>query len=76
MPATQVGFTLILFVVVYTVVFGTGVYYIFKLMHKGPQFIYAQPEEMAGVGHFKTPMRPLSAVDESIDQPTQEQKHD
>lgn len=75
-PATQVGFTLILFVVVYTVVFGTGVYYIFKLMHKGPQFIYAQPEEMAGVGHFKTPMRPLSAVDESIDQPTQEQKHD
>ncbi|MHA3056111.1 cytochrome ubiquinol oxidase subunit I [Acinetobacter sp. ANC 4633] len=75
-PASQVGFTLILFVVVYTVVFGTGVYYIFKLMHKGPQFIYAQPEEMAGVGHFKTPMRPLSAVDESIDQPTQEQKHD
>ncbi|MHA3093058.1 cytochrome ubiquinol oxidase subunit I [Acinetobacter brisouii] len=75
-PATQVGFTLILFVVVYTVVFGTGVYYIFKLMHKGPQFIYAQPEEIAGVGHFKTPMRPLSAVDESIDQPTQEQKHD
>ncbi|MHA3053171.1 cytochrome ubiquinol oxidase subunit I [Acinetobacter sp. ANC 4640] len=71
-PATQVGFTLILFVLVYTVVFGTGVYYIFKLMHKGPQFIYAQPEEMAGVGHFKTPMRPLSAVDESIDQPTQE----
>ncbi|MHA3064844.1 cytochrome ubiquinol oxidase subunit I [Acinetobacter sp. ANC 4641] len=75
-PANQVGFTLILFVLVYTVVFGTGVYYIFKLMHKGPQFIYAQPEEIAGVGHFKTPMRPLSAVDESIDQPTQEQKHD
>ncbi|WP_111892341.1 cytochrome ubiquinol oxidase subunit I [Acinetobacter sp. MB5] len=75
-PASQVGFTLIVFVVVYTVVFGTGVYYILKLMHKGPQFIHAQPDEVAGVGHFKTPMRPLSAVDESIDQQTQEHKHD
>lgn len=38
-----------------------------KLMHKGPEFIYNQPDEVGGVGHFKTPMRPLSATDERLD---------
>ncbi|ESK40202.1 hypothetical protein P256_00643 [Acinetobacter nectaris CIP 110549] len=66
--ANQVGITLIIFVIVYTVVFGTGIYYILKLMHKGPQFIHSNPEEIGGVGHFKTPMRPLSAVDDDIDE--------
>ena len=65
--ADQVGITLINFVIVYTVVFGTGIYYIFKLMHKGPQFIHTPIEEQGGVGHFKTPMRPLSAVDERLE---------
>ncbi len=76
--ADQVGLTLIIFVVVYTIVFGTGIYYILKLLIKGPEFIYSQNPETAGLGHFKTPMRPLSAVDESIDSDTnaQEKRHD
>ncbi|MEB6676125.1 MULTISPECIES: cytochrome ubiquinol oxidase subunit I [Acinetobacter] len=65
--ASQVGLTLIIFVVVYTIVFGTGIYYILKLMYKGPQFIHTPVQDSGGVGHFKTPMRPLSAVDESLD---------
>lgn len=65
--AEQVGLTLIIFVVVYCIVFGIGIYYMLKLMHKGPEFIYSQPQEVGGVGHFKTPMRPLSAADERLD---------
>ena len=65
--AEQVGLTLIIFVVVYCIVFGVGIYYMLKLMHKGPEFIDSQAEQVGGVGHFKTPMRPLSAADEKID---------
>ncbi len=65
--ANQVGITLIIFVLVYTVVFGTGIYYILKLMYKGPQFIHTPAEEQGGVGHFRTPMRPLSAVEDSLE---------
>ncbi|MNR83166.1 Cytochrome bd ubiquinol oxidase subunit 1 [compost metagenome] len=65
--AEQVGLTLIIFVIVYFIVFGVGIYYMLKLMHKGPEFLHNAPEEIGGVGHFKTPMRPLSAIDEKID---------
>jgi len=65
--AEQVGLTLIIFVVVYCIVFGVGIYYMLKLMHKGPEFIDSKAEQVGGVGHFKTPMRPLSAADEKID---------
>ncbi|EPG7539531.1 cytochrome ubiquinol oxidase subunit I [Acinetobacter baumannii] len=65
--AEQVGLTLIIFVVVYCIVFGIGIYYMLKLMLKGPEFIYIQQDEIGGVGHFKTPMRPLSAADEYLD---------
>ncbi|MHB9265217.1 cytochrome ubiquinol oxidase subunit I [Acinetobacter baumannii] len=53
--------------VVYCIVFGIGIYYMLKLMLKGPEFIYSQQDEIGGVGHFKTPMRPLSAADEYLD---------
>ncbi|PKF32487.1 cytochrome ubiquinol oxidase subunit I, partial [Acinetobacter proteolyticus] len=45
---------------------------------KGPEFIEAIELEPAGPGHFKTPMRPLSAVDENIDaqDPNKEKHHD
>lgn len=72
--AEQVGLSLTIFVVVYTIVFGTGIYYIVKLIRKGPVFVDAQPHEVAGLGHFKTPMRPLSAVDESLDEKTNSQE--
>ncbi|KQC98373.1 cytochrome ubiquinol oxidase subunit I [Acinetobacter soli] len=65
--AEQVGLTLIIFVVVYCIVFGIGIYYMLKLMLKGPEFIYSQQDEIGGVGHFKTPMRPLSAANEYLD---------
>ncbi|MHA3892514.1 cytochrome ubiquinol oxidase subunit I [Acinetobacter sp. GXMZU3951] len=69
--AEQVGLTLIIFVVVYCIVFGIGIYYMLKLMHKGPEFIHSTAEEVGGVGHFKTPMRPLSAADDFIDDQNQ-----
>ena len=67
--AEQVGITLIIFVVVYCVVFGIGIYYMLKLMHKGPQFIYATPE---GAVHSEEAVilaskRPLSSIEESVD---------
>lgn len=66
------------FVVVYTIVFGSGIYYTLKLINKGPVFIDTPNMEAGGVGHFKTPMRPLSAVDENIDskQNSGENRHD
>ncbi|WP_038345200.1 cytochrome ubiquinol oxidase subunit I [Acinetobacter sp. A47] len=74
--ADQVGISLIIFVVVYAIVFGSGIYYMLKLLKKGPEFIDAIEPEPAGPGHFKTPMRPLSAVDETIDtQDTGKEKH-
>ncbi|OTG80280.1 cytochrome ubiquinol oxidase subunit I [Acinetobacter sp. ANC 4648] len=73
--AEQVGFTLILFVVVYCIVFGIGIYYMLKLMHKGPEFIYSMPphSEEAVIQASK---RPLSSIDESIDDQNQEKEHD
>ncbi|MEG0969156.1 MAG: cytochrome ubiquinol oxidase subunit I, partial [Pseudomonas sp.] len=66
--ADQVGLSLIIFVLVYTVVFGSGIYYMLKLIKTGPAFLDSlQPEKTAGLGHFKTPLRPLSAVDEMLD---------
>ncbi len=38
-----------------------------KLIRSGPVHIDSGDPKLAGVGHFKTPMRPLSAVEESID---------
>ncbi|WP_444978772.1 3-dehydroquinate synthase family protein, partial [Acinetobacter nosocomialis] len=35
----QVGLSLFIFVVVYTIVFGSGIYYTLKLINKGPVFI-------------------------------------
>jgi cytochrome d ubiquinol oxidase subunit I len=74
--AEQVGLTLIIFVVVYCVVFGIGIYYMLKLMHKGPQFIYSTPE---GQAHSEEAVilaskRPLTSVDESVDSNEQEPK--
>nr|WP_174505857.1 cytochrome ubiquinol oxidase subunit I [Acinetobacter sp. Marseille-Q1620] len=76
--ASQVGLTLLIFVVVYCIVFGIGIYYMLKLMHKGPEFIHADPVEHGGVQHIETPMRPMSAVEDSLDEQDdqQEKRHD
>ncbi|ONG41279.1 cytochrome ubiquinol oxidase subunit I [Alkanindiges hydrocarboniclasticus] len=62
--AEQVGLTLIIFVVVYCVVFGVGIYYMLKLLNQGPQPL-ALDQQSGGPGHFKTPMRPVTAADDA-----------
>ena len=57
----------IIFVLVYFVVFGVGIYYMLKLMKQGPSFSHVDTLEATGVGHFKTPMRPLSGADEPLE---------
>jgi cytochrome d ubiquinol oxidase subunit I len=48
--------TLILFVLVYGIVFAMGIYYINRLIHRGPEGHAAEPPERG------TPARPLSSV--------------
>lgn len=44
--AQQVGVSLLIFVLVYFVVFGAGIYYMLKMMKKGPDVYIASPESM------------------------------
>ena len=80
--ATQVGLSLIIFVVVYCVVFGIGIYYILKLMRKGPEFIHADPELHGDMAVIQASKRPLSSIEDDIEQDsdknqeTQKQEHD
>src|SRR5262245_15333575 len=53
--ANSVAVTLVLFVLVYGVVFAMGIYYINRLIAKGPEGRAVEPPE------FGTPKRPLSA---------------
>jgi len=48
--------TLVLFVLVYGIVFAMGIYYINRLIHRGPEGRSIEPPELA------TPARPLSTV--------------
>jgi cytochrome d ubiquinol oxidase subunit I len=63
--ALELSITLIVFIVMYVAVFGTGIRYMLKLVAKGPQ-PYGQhtpePEGQSG-----RPARPLSAVPDLID---------
>jgi cytochrome d ubiquinol oxidase subunit I len=59
--AQQVGVSLFVFVIVYTLVFGTGIYYLLKLLKHGP----ALPGSADDANH--TARRPLSAVTQSIE---------
>ena len=70
--AEQVGLTLIIFVLVYCVVFGVGIYYMLKLMHKGPEFIHSAPHSEAEV--IQASNRPLSSIDEDLDAPSAQQQ--
>jgi cytochrome d ubiquinol oxidase subunit I len=63
--ALALSVTLILFVVLYAVVFGTGIRYLLKLVAKGPEPLdghFPEPSLEAG-----RPSRPLSAVAEPLD---------
>jgi cytochrome d ubiquinol oxidase subunit I len=58
-PAASVATTLVLFVLVYGVVFTMGIYYINRLIAKGPEGRAIEPPE------FGTPVRPLSSAMEA-----------
>jgi len=44
--AQQVGVSLLIFVMVYFVVFGAGIFYMLKMMKKGPELYVVSPESM------------------------------
>ncbi|MDC8758191.1 cytochrome ubiquinol oxidase subunit I [Janthinobacterium fluminis] len=72
--AVQLGVTLVLFVVIYFAVFGTGIGYLFRLIRVGPKAHEGGRTEQGGPGHERTPMRPLSASSElNIGDPSQPQ---
>ena len=62
LSAQQVGISLMAFVVIYFLVFGTGIYYMFKLMRTGPALPGHTPDGIPD-GPERTARRPLSAVD-------------
>jgi cytochrome d ubiquinol oxidase subunit I len=66
----QVGTSLMIFILVYTVVFGTGIYYMLKLMAKGPD-LHEQAEIETGdtgPGRGRFDHRPLSRPTDAIDE--------
>jgi cytochrome d ubiquinol oxidase subunit I len=66
LTAQQVGVSLMAFVVVYFLVFGTGIYYLFKLMRMGPALPSARQDAIPGA-RGRTVKRALPAVDQMID---------
>jgi len=68
--ARQLGISLPLFVVVYFVVFGTGVVYLLHLIAHGPQLAHDEPP--GGPGQLRQGMRPLSAADHTLDDATED----
>jgi cytochrome d ubiquinol oxidase subunit I len=60
--AGQVGFTLLVFVLVYFVVFGAGTVYALRLIAAGPTHEEVSKPPEGGPGEARTPMRPLSAA--------------
>ena len=60
--AGQLGTTLALFVVVYTVVFGAGLVYLLRLLAQGPVTHEGDRPVPGGPGQPRTPARPLSAA--------------
>ncbi len=63
--AGQVGTSLVVFVVVYTAVFGAGTFYVLRLM--GLPVDLKPPPTQPPQGH--RPMRPLSAAEQPLDSP-------
>jgi cytochrome d ubiquinol oxidase subunit I len=60
--AAAVAVSLALFVCVYTVVFGVGIWYVRRLVEKGPQPIVQKPP----TAPHGLPNRPLSTADEAV----------
>ncbi|MBV8466389.1 MAG: cytochrome ubiquinol oxidase subunit I [Burkholderiales bacterium] len=72
----QVGVSLLIYVVVYFLVFGTGIYYLMKLLRNGPGITEHTPlGEPEAIGAITTwsGRRPLSGADELIESTTLEE---
>ena len=65
--ATQLGVTLVMFVLVYFAVFGVGIGYVLRLVRKGPQLGEGAETGTGGPGQQRTPARPISAADEHLE---------
>jgi cytochrome bd ubiquinol oxidase subunit I len=62
--ALQLSITLLLFVLVYSAVFGMGIVYLLRLIRLGPAAQEGQTQPSGGPGQERQPMRPLSAATE------------
>jgi cytochrome d ubiquinol oxidase subunit I len=62
--AAPVALTLAIFVVVYFAVFGTGSWYLLKIIAKGPDTGESHDPVEGGPGQPRTPARPMSAAPE------------
>ncbi len=66
--ALALSTTLILFIVMYTIVFGTGVSYILKPVARGPQAHHTAPDSVPDDEQQNLrPARPLSAAPDDVD---------
>lgn len=65
--ALAVSTTLIVFIVMYFAVFGTGVSYMLKLIAKGPEHHEPEIGSPSDGGQAQRPSRPLSAAPDTID---------
>jgi cytochrome bd ubiquinol oxidase subunit I len=65
LQAASVMTSLIVYAIVYAIVFGAGTWYLLKLLRKGPQPHEPPPRRDQG---DKTPARPLSAANETIEE--------
>jgi cytochrome d ubiquinol oxidase subunit I len=62
----QLSITLVLFILVYFAVFGTGIAYMMRIIRVGPLH-HAQVTGHGGPGQPRQPMRPLSAASEQLE---------
>ncbi|KVN85366.1 cytochrome ubiquinol oxidase subunit I [Burkholderia ubonensis] len=67
LSAQQVSISMMAFVVVYFLVFGTGVYYMLKLMKAGPALPDVPHDDKPDTRPDHTARRPMSAVEELIE---------
>jgi cytochrome d ubiquinol oxidase subunit I len=70
LSSQQVGTSLLIFIIVYFLVFGTGVYYMLKLMAKGPEVhdMAADVQRDVGNGSARFGRRPMSRATDLIDE--------
>ena len=65
LQASTVATSLAGYATVYAIIFGAGIWYLWRLLKKGPQAGETPPEMGTPDSGAKTPARPLSAADEA-----------